>query len=116
MSEAPSRDQSLDAWLAYIETQHSRPIALGLERVARVRDALALQTNAVLITVGGTNGKGSTCAMLESMLRAAGYRVGLYTSPHLLRYNERVRIDAEEVGDAQLIAAFATVNDARGGI
>ncbi|HSD36359.1 MAG TPA: bifunctional tetrahydrofolate synthase/dihydrofolate synthase [Rhodocyclaceae bacterium] len=120
MSDAPSRDQSLDDWLAYIETQHSRPIELGLERVAsvadKVRDALALQTDAVVITVGGTNGKGSTCAMLEAMLRAAGYRVGLYTSPHLLRYNERVRIDAQDVGDAKLVDAFAAVERARGDI
>ena len=67
-----------------------------------------------MITVGGTNGKGSTCAMLEAMLRAAGYRVGLYTSPHLLRYNERVRIDGREATDAQLVAAFERVEAARG--
>ncbi|MEC5387952.1 bifunctional tetrahydrofolate synthase/dihydrofolate synthase [Uliginosibacterium sp. H3] len=116
MAAAPSQDQSLDDWLAYIETQHSRPIELGLERVARVRDALMLTTSAVVITVGGTNGKGSTCAMLEAMLRAAGYRVGLYTSPHLLRYNERVRIDAKEVDDAQLVDAFALVEHVRGDV
>ena len=114
MSVAASPGRSLDEWLAYIETRHSRPIELGLERVARVRDALALNTNAVVITVGGTNGKGSTCAMLEAMLRAAGYRVGLYTSPHLLRYNERVRIDAQDVDDARLVDAFAAVENVRG--
>jgi dihydrofolate synthase/folylpolyglutamate synthase len=116
MSDAAPRAQSLADWLAYIETQHTRPIELGLERVACVRDALAMTTNAVVITVGGTNGKGSTCAMLEAMLRAAGYRVGLYTSPHLLRYNERVRIDAREVDDARLVEAFSAVEQARGDI
>ncbi len=112
--------RTLDEWLAYIETQHSRPIALGLERVATVRNALreagGFDSNAVVITVGGTNGKGSTCAMLEAMLRAAGYRVGLYTSPHLLRYNERVRIDAQDVGDQKLCEAFASVEQARADI
>ncbi|MDB5802008.1 MAG: dihydrofolate synthase/tetrahydrofolylpolyglutamate synthase [Rhodocyclales bacterium] len=111
---------SLDEWLAYIETQHSRPIDLGLERVARARDALCAElgfgANAVVITVGGTNGKGSTCAMLEAILRAAGYRVGLYTSPHLLRYNERVRVDTQDVDDSRLCEAFAAVEKARGEI
>lgn len=113
MSALPA---TLDAWLEYIEHQHPRPIALGLERLAQVRDRLDAGTNAVVITVGGTNGKGSTCAMLEAILRAAGYRVGLYTSPHLLRYNERVRIDAQEVGDAALCDAFAKVEQARGDV
>lgn len=108
--------RSLQEWLEYIETQHNRTIDLGLERVAQVRDALGYASDAVVITVGGTNGKGSTCAMLEAMLRAAGYRVGVYTSPHLLRYNERVRIDAQEVGDASLCEAFAAVESARGNI
>ncbi|MDQ7989651.1 MAG: bifunctional tetrahydrofolate synthase/dihydrofolate synthase [Candidatus Dactylopiibacterium sp.] len=107
---------SLEDWLAYIEAQHSRPIALGLERVSQVLAALAPAHRARVITVGGTNGKGSTCAMLESILHAAGYRVGLYTSPHLLRYNERVRIDLREAGDAELCAAFAAVDAARGEI
>jgi hypothetical protein len=66
-----------------------------------------------VITVGGTNGKGSTCAMLDAMLRCAGYRTGLYTSPHLLRYNERVRIDGRDVDDDALVAAFDAVEDAR---
>ena len=67
-----------------------------------------------MITVGGTNGKGSTCAMLESILRAAGYRTGLYTSPHLVRYNERVRIAGAEASDEALCAGFAAVEAARG--
>ncbi|MDQ8021053.1 MAG: bifunctional tetrahydrofolate synthase/dihydrofolate synthase [Moraxellaceae bacterium] len=104
---------TLAGWLAWVEQQHARPIDLGLERVARVRDALAAHSDAVVITVAGTNGKGSTCAMLEAMLRSAGYRVGLYTSPHLLDYNERVRIDGDNASDAALCEAFAAVETAR---
>lgn len=87
---------------------------MGLERVARVLGALALRLAWPIVTVGGTNGKGSTCAMLESILTAAGYRVGLYTSPHLLRYNERVRIGRVPASDAQLCRAFVEVERARG--
>jgi len=110
---APPRGD-LAAWLSYLERVHPRTIDLGLERVARVRDRLDLSLGCPVITVGGTNGKGSTCALLEAMLRAAGYRVGLYTSPHLLRYNERVRIDGRAATDAQLVAAFERVEAARG--
>lgn len=105
----------LDGWLAYIERQHPQSIALGLERVAAVRDALALPAWCPILVVGGTNGKGSVCAMLEAILRAAGFRVGTYTSPHLLRYNERVRLDGGEADDAALVAAFRTVEEARVG-
>ena len=105
--------QDLSGWLAYIERQHPQSIALGLERVARVGEAMGLAPGVPVITVGGTNGKGSTCAMLEAMLTAAGYRVGLYTSPHLQRYNERVRIAGREADDAALAAAFARVEAAR---
>lgn len=112
MNRDPPED--LAGWLAYIERQHPNAIALGLDRVERVRDAMGLLPTVPVITVAGTNGKGSTCAMLEAMLSAAGYRVGLYTSPHLLRYNERVRIAGIEVDDAALAAAFARVEAARG--
>ncbi len=105
--------RDLAGWLAYIEQQHPQSIALGLERVERVRDAMGLLPTVPVITVAGTNGKGSTCAMLEAILIAAGYRVGLYTSPHLLRYNERVRIGGREVDDAALAHAFARVEAAR---
>jgi dihydrofolate synthase/folylpolyglutamate synthase len=105
--------KDLAAWLAYIEQQHPQTIALGLERVGRVRDAMGLAPAVPVITVAGTNGKGSTCAMLEAILSAAGWRVGLYTSPHLLRYNERVRIGEREAGDAALVSAFARVEAAR---
>ncbi len=110
-----SRDlpKDLPGWLAYIEQQHPQSIALGLARVERVRDAMGLRPTVPVITVAGTNGKGSTCAMLEAILSAAGYRVGLYTSPHLLRYNERVRIAGREADDGALASAFARVEAAR---
>jgi dihydrofolate synthase / folylpolyglutamate synthase len=108
-----NRPRDLAGWLAYIEQQHPQAIALGLERVERVRAAMGLVPAVPVITVAGTNGKGSTCAMLEAILAAAGYRVGLYTSPHLLRYNERVRVAGREAEDAALVAAFARVEAAR---
>jgi dihydrofolate synthase / folylpolyglutamate synthase len=93
---------------------------LGLVRVRQVWERLQAQTgttqNAVVITVGGTNGKGSTCAMLESILLAAGYRVGLHTSPHLKHFNERARIQGANVSDEALVAGFAAVEQARGDI
>ena len=106
--------RSLDDWLAYISAQHPATIALGLERVREVALRMALPPPAVAITVGGTNGKGSTCAFLERILLEAGYRVGCYTSPHLLRYNERVRVDGADAGDDVLAASFARVEAARG--
>jgi dihydrofolate synthase / folylpolyglutamate synthase len=108
-----NRPRDLAGWLAYIEQQHPQAIALGLERVERVRAAMGLVPAVPVITVAGTNGKGSTCAMLEAILAAAGYRVGLYTSPHLLRYNERVRVAGRMAEDAALVAAFARVEAAR---
>lgn len=105
---------SLGGWLALLEARHAQTIQLGLERVAAVLQAMNLQYRGVVITVGGTNGKGSTCAMLESVLRAAGYRTGVYSSPHLLRYNERVRVNGREADDAALVEAFNAVELARG--
>ena len=111
-----SRGRTLADWLAYIERQHPQPIALGLDRVLEVFGKLKLQIGCPVFTVGGTNGKGSTCAMLESILLAAGYRTGLYTSPHLRRYNERVRVGGREADDDALCEAFAAVENARGGV
>ena len=104
---------SLDAWLQRLETAHAQVIELGLERVDAVARAMDLQFACPVITVGGTNGKGSTCAMLESMLLQGGYRVGLYTSPHLLRFNERARINGEMVDDDKFCHAFARVEEVR---
>lgn len=111
-----SRPTTLEQWLAYLATLHPQTIALGLDRVRAVYDRLAIAFTCPVITVAGTNGKGSTCALLERMLVAGAYRVGLYTSPHLLRYNERVRIAGAEVADDAMCAAFDAVEGARGDI
>ena len=108
--------RTLAEWLQYVERQHPQPIALGLERVAQVLAGLGTRIACPVFTVGGTNGKGSTCAMLEAILQVAGFRTGLYTSPHLVRYNERVRIDGREAEDAELCEAFAAVDAARAGL
>ena len=113
MSAAPAAASPLADWLTYLETLHPKAIALGLDRVALVASRLRLAVSCPVITVTGTNGKGSICAYLDAILRAGGYRVGLYTSPHLLRYNERVRIDGAEAGDAAITEAFAAVERAR---
>ena len=105
---------SLGEWLSYIEKLHPKAIAMGLERVRDVARRMSLTMQATVFTVAGTNGKGSTCAMLESILLAAGYRVALYTSPHLVRFNERARLGGQELDDASLVAAFALVEQARG--
>ncbi|MGH8801705.1 MAG: bifunctional tetrahydrofolate synthase/dihydrofolate synthase [Casimicrobiaceae bacterium] len=104
---------TLADWLARLETLHPKPIALGLERVAETAARMEIRIECPVITVAGTNGKGSTCAMLEAIYRRAGYRTGLYTSPHLLRFNERVRIAGAEVDDSTLEAAFCDVEAAR---
>ena len=106
--------KTLAQWLAYIERQHPSAIAMGLERVAAVLGRMGVRLECPVITVTGTNGKGSTCAFLEAMLRAAGHKTALYTSPHLLRYNERVRISGAEAADEELCEAFEAVEAARG--
>jgi len=110
-----ARPATLEQWLAHIEQQHPQAIAMGLERVREVAQRMQLGRPAEhCIVVGGTNGKGSTVAFIESIARAAEWKVGAYTSPHLLRYNERVRIDGKDVDDASLVAGFNAVEDARG--
>lgn len=109
--------RTLDEWLAYQERVNVRSIELGLDRVRAVWQAMGAPAPARrVITVGGTNGKGSTVALLESMLSAARQRVGCYTSPHLLHYRERVRIDGADAPDEALIASFERIEAARGEI
>ena len=108
--------KTLADWLNHLESLHPKTIALGLERVAQVKQRLNLNPDFPIIVVGGTNGKGSVCAMLESILHAAGYRVGCYTSPHLLHYNERVRIAKRQASDAELCASFEKIEQVRDGI
>ncbi|MDZ7663259.1 bifunctional tetrahydrofolate synthase/dihydrofolate synthase [Thiohalophilus sp.] len=109
------RFKTLSEWLRWQETLHPSEIELGLERVSRVFHQLCPEPLPfTVVTVAGTNGKGSSIAALEAMLRAGGYRVGAYTSPHLLRYNERIRLDGEEVTDTALVEAFERVDQARG--
>src|SRR2546430_2729982 len=104
----------LSEWLRWQETLNPRAIDLGLERTREVAMRLALERpHCPVISVGGTNGKGSAVTYLEGILRAAGYSTGVYSSPHLLRYNERIRINGADVGDEALCAAFAAVDHAR---
>lgn len=111
------RFETLAEWLAWQETLHPTVIDLGLERVSAVAARLGLLTpKHIVITVAGTNGKGSSVALLESILVNAGHRVGSYTSPHILSYNERIRIDRQPVADADLMLAFEHIDQARGDI
>jgi dihydrofolate synthase/folylpolyglutamate synthase len=111
------RFTDLDGWLRWQETLHPRTIELGLERVGSVRARLSPLSDATrVVTVAGTNGKGSCVAVMAAVLAAAGRRVVAYTSPHLQRYNERIRIDGTPVADGPLIEAFAAIDAARGEI
>lgn len=107
---------TLDDWLAHCERLHPKTIDMTLERAAAVRDRLGLQFGVPVITVAGTNGKGSTCAMLESVALAAGYRVGLYIKPHLVHFEERCRVNGRMVDAAALLPHFEAVEAARQGI
>lgn len=109
--------RTLDEWLSYQERVSVRSIELGLDRVREVWQRMGAPAPARrVITVGGTNGKGSTVAMLEAMLTAAGQRVGCYTSPHLLHYRERIRLDGRDADDDALVASFERIEAARGDI
>lgn len=113
---APLRFPRLEDWLEWQQSAHPNVIDLGLERVARVLQRTGWRAPAgPVITVGGTNGKGSCVAMLESMLRAGGRSVGVFTSPHLVDYRERIRLDGQWVSEASLLAAFERIADALGG-
>lgn len=113
----PQATSPLAAWLDYLERLHSQPIELGLERVKQVAERLDLLKPApTVFTIAGTNGKGTTCCTLESILLAAGLRVGVYSSPHLLRYTERVRIQGKELSEARHSHSFAQVEAGRSNI
>ena len=105
--------KTLTDWLDHCERLHPKNIDMGLERVRSVAERLALRFTCPVITVAGTNGKGSTCAMLAAILGQAGYRTGVYTSPHLVRFEERLRLLGEVVETERLVAAFARVEHAR---
>lgn len=134
---APASGAPLAAWLQFVEALHVRPIDMGLERVSAVAHRMGWGLSPRLLTpmgaafdpaapvregepvvfiVSGTNGKGSTCAMLDSILQQSGYRTGLYTSPHLIDFNERCRVNGEPASDAALVAAFERVEAARGDV
>ncbi|MDJ1653076.1 bifunctional tetrahydrofolate synthase/dihydrofolate synthase [Raoultella sp. Ech2A] len=113
----PQATSPLATWLSYLEHLHSKTIDLGLMRVNEVAGRMAVVKPAPFVfTVAGTNGKGTTCRTLESVLMAAGYRVGVYSSPHLVRYTERVRVQGEELPEAAHTASFAEIEAARGEI
>ncbi|MGH6625720.1 MAG: bifunctional tetrahydrofolate synthase/dihydrofolate synthase [Burkholderiaceae bacterium] len=107
---------TLTEWLAHCERLHPKNIDMGLERVSQVAQRMSLRLDCPVITVAGTNGKGSTCAMLEAILLQAGYRTGVYTSPHLVHFEERCRIHGEVVAAEDLAQHFARVEAARGDV
>ncbi|UJP05273.1 MAG: bifunctional tetrahydrofolate synthase/dihydrofolate synthase [Nitrosomonas sp.] len=113
MNNPATEPVSLADWLSYLEALHPQTIEMGLERIKRVQAELGLYPRFPIIIVGGTNGKGSVCTMLESILHCAGYKTGCYTSPHLLRYNERIRIDRHDIDDTGLCEIFAQIDSAR---
>lgn len=108
--------KSLAEWLAHAERLHPKNIELGLDRVRAVAERLGLSFDCPVITVAGTNGKGSTCAMLESILTHAGYRTAVFTSPHLVHFEERLRLRGEAVDGAELAKHFETVEQGRGDV
>ena len=113
-SNAVMKYQSLEDWLAWQTTLHAREIELGLDRIRKVAQRLkVIDCPFVVVTVAGTNGKGSTVAMISSILHHAGYRVGTYTSPHIVQYNERIRVGLRCVSDQQLCNSFAKIDAAR---
>ncbi|WP_299574215.1 bifunctional tetrahydrofolate synthase/dihydrofolate synthase [uncultured Shewanella sp.] len=112
--KAPKKGASLSQWLDYLLSIHPTEIEMGLTRVTEVALRLnVLNLDSQVVTVAGTNGKGTTCAMIESVLLQAGKTVGVYSSPHLINFNERVRLNHQDVSDEQLIAAFIAIESAR---
>ena len=107
---------NLHDWIGYIETIHPSTIDLTLERIKVVIERLNLDISFPILTIGGTNGKGSTCSILESIYREAGYKVACYTSPHFLHFNERIKIQAVAVTDELICEAFSRIESAREGV
>ena len=116
MTNTQTKPNSAVEWLAYIEALHPKSIAMGLDRVKTAADKLQLDSKFPIITVAGTNGKGSVCAILSQVYVQSGYQVGCYTSPHLVRYNERVSINNQPISDDELCNAFAAVEAGRGDV
>lgn len=108
---------TIDEWLHFLENRHQQEIQLGLTRIKQVAESLhLLHTTAKVISVAGTNGKGSTVAALEAIYLEAGYKVGSYTSPHLVSFNERIRVNQEKIVDEDLVEAFCAIEIGRGAI
>lgn len=116
MKNQITKPTTLKQWLEYIEALHPKSIEMGLDRVNEVVSHMALESLPPVISIAGTNGKGSTCAMLEHIYSKAGYRVGAYVSPHLLHYNERVRVNQQNISDDDLCLAFSAIEAARGNV
>lgn len=116
MNVYPAEEASLEEWLEYISSTHTQTIEMGLSRSRIIFERLALAPTCPSVIVGGTNGKGSTCAMLSTILTSAGYNVGTYTSPHIWSFNERICINNQPVTDASIISAFRAIACARGDI
>lgn len=116
MNNQKIQPTTLKQWLTYIEALHPKSIEMGLDRVRDVVSRLKFQSLPPIISIAGTNGKGSTCAMLEHIYFKAGYRVGAYVSPHLVHYNERVRVNLQNITDDDLCLAFSAIELARGGV
>ncbi|AGF46868.1 dihydrofolate synthase/folylpolyglutamate synthase [Candidatus Kinetoplastibacterium desouzaii TCC079E] len=112
----PNIVSSLDSWLSYLESIHPKSIDLSLDRIKIVADAMNISIKAIKFIIGGTNGKGSTCAFLESFLLESGYAVGLYTSPHIVLFNERIRVNGNSVEDEEIVENLSYVDKCRGKI
>src|SRR5450830_425346 len=108
--QAQAKPSTLAEWLTLLETRHTKSIDMGLERVGKVKELLDIRFDCPVITVAGTNGKGSTCAMLESILMRAGYRVGLYIKPHFLHFNERARVEGTPASASSPASTSTTPN------
>ena len=113
MQDKPTNKASLASWLLYIEEIHFNQIDLGLERVLQVKEKAGINPDFPIILVGGTNGKGSTCAFIESILNESNLKVGCYTSPHFINFNERIRINKKEANDNKIVDALNYLENKR---